>query len=71
MQAVILAGGLGTRLKEVSRDIPKSMMLIGDKPLLEHQIELLRQYGNEFEYLIRPKIGQESKGNAQNLLLSS
>jgi D,D-heptose 1,7-bisphosphate phosphatase len=45
MQAVILAGGLGTRLKEISQDIPKSMMLIGDKPLLEHQIILLEKNG--------------------------
>jgi D,D-heptose 1,7-bisphosphate phosphatase len=52
MQAVILAGGLGTRMKEVSQDIPKSMMLIGDKPLLEHQINLLRKYGIENIVLI-------------------
>jgi NDP-sugar pyrophosphorylase family protein len=45
MQAVILAGGLGTRLKEISQDVPKSMMLIGDKPLLEHQIVLLQKNG--------------------------
>jgi len=45
MQAVILAGGLGTRLQEVAPNVPKSMMLVGDKPLLEHQIILLQQNG--------------------------
>jgi D,D-heptose 1,7-bisphosphate phosphatase len=45
MQAIILAGGLGTRLKEVAHDTPKSMMLIGEKPLLEHQVLLLKKYG--------------------------
>ena len=45
MQAVILAGGLGTRMKEVAPNIPKPMLPIGDKPLLEHQIMLLHRYG--------------------------
>lgn len=45
MQAVILCGGLGTRLSSVALDIPKSMMPIGTKPLLQHQVELLKRYG--------------------------
>jgi len=46
-QAVILAGGLGTRLKARLGDLPKPMIPIGGKPLLEHQIELARQHGFE------------------------
>jgi len=38
-QAVILAGGKGTRLKEVSGNLPKSMVPVLDKPLLQHLIE--------------------------------
>lgn len=45
MQAVILAGGLGTRLKPLTEEIPKSMVLIQGKPFLEHQLNLLRQGG--------------------------
>jgi len=45
MQAVILAGGLGTRLQTVAPNIPKSMMPVGDKPILEHQIILLQKNG--------------------------
>jgi D,D-heptose 1,7-bisphosphate phosphatase len=45
MQAVILAGGLGTRLKDLSQTVPKSMMIIGGKPLIEHQIVWLSRYG--------------------------
>jgi D,D-heptose 1,7-bisphosphate phosphatase len=41
MQAVILAGGRGIRLGDVTRNIPKSMMPVSGKPLLQHQIELL------------------------------
>ena len=36
MQAVLLAGGLGTRLRSVVADRPKPMALIGDKPLTEN-----------------------------------
>jgi len=43
MQLVIIAGGKGTRLG--LEDIPKPMVKIGDKPLLEHQIELAKNYG--------------------------
>ena len=43
MQLVIIAGGKGTRLG--LKDIPKPMVKIGDKPLLEHQIELAKRYG--------------------------
>ncbi|MFN8336417.1 MAG: HAD-IIIA family hydrolase [Cyclobacteriaceae bacterium] len=45
MQAVILAGGQGTRLKAVTTEIPKPMLTIGEKPLLEHHVALLKQYG--------------------------
>ncbi len=44
-QAVILAGGQGTRLKDRLGDLPKPMIPIGGRPLLEHQLELARHYG--------------------------
>jgi len=37
--AVILAGGLGTRLKEAVPDLPKPMALINNRPFLEYQID--------------------------------
>ena len=43
MQLVIIAGGKGTRLG--LKDIPKPMVKIGDKPLLEHQIGLAKRFG--------------------------
>src|SRR6266496_1352021 len=39
MKAVILAGGLGTRLQPYTFFIPKPMLPLGNKPLLEHLIE--------------------------------
>jgi histidinol-phosphate phosphatase family protein len=44
-QAIILAGGAGTRLRDRLGDLPKPMIPIGGKPLLEHQVELCRRYG--------------------------
>ncbi|MFH1586991.1 MAG: HAD-IIIA family hydrolase [Candidatus Diapherotrites archaeon] len=45
MKAVILAGGKGTRLGSLTHEIPKPMIMVGDKPILGHQIELLKEYG--------------------------
>ena len=36
MQAILLAGGLGTRLRSVVSDRPKPMALIEDKPFMEY-----------------------------------
>tara|TARA_B110000977_G_scaffold196706_1_gene277651 strand:- start:751 stop:1431 length:681 start_codon:yes stop_codon:yes gene_type:complete len=45
VKAVILAGGLGTRLKPFTSTIPKPLLPIGEKAVLEIQIEKLKKYG--------------------------
>jgi len=45
MQAVILAGGLGTRLGALAQDLPKPMVDVGGKPFLEHMICMLARQG--------------------------
>ena len=45
MQVVILAGGTGTRLKEMTEFIPKPMVHIGGKPMLWHIMKLYAYYG--------------------------
>ncbi|MDD9954346.1 MAG: HAD-IIIA family hydrolase [Candidatus Woesearchaeota archaeon] len=45
MQAVILCGGLGTRLKELTKETPKPMLPVAGKPLLQHTIEHLKRHG--------------------------
>ncbi|MDQ6799961.1 MAG: sugar phosphate nucleotidyltransferase, partial [Acidobacteriota bacterium] len=45
MKTAILAGGLGTRLGEIARDLPKPMVPIGDRPFLEFVIESFAQRG--------------------------
>lgn len=45
MKAVILAGGLGTRLQPYTTFLPKPMLPLGEKPLLEHLIEWSKKNG--------------------------
>ena len=45
MKTVIMAGGMGTRISSVASDIPKPMIKIEGKPVLEHEIECLREQG--------------------------
>lgn len=51
MKAVILAGGLGTRLKPFTMSIPKPLLPIGEKSILEIQIERLKRFGFDQIYL--------------------
>ena len=45
MQAIILAGGFGTRLQKVVSDVPKPMAPIGKKPFLEYMLDELNNQG--------------------------
>lgn len=45
MKAVILAGGLGTRLSEETSTIPKPMVEVGGKPIIWHIMKSLSQHG--------------------------
>lgn len=44
MQAVVMAGGFGTRLRPLTANIPKPMTPLLDKPIIEHIIELLKKH---------------------------
>lgn len=43
--AVVLAGGFGTRLKPLTASLPKPMVPVGNRPLMEHVIGLLADHG--------------------------
>ena len=44
MEAIILAGGLGTRLRDVIGEVPKCMAPVGGKPFLQYQLEWLSRF---------------------------
>jgi len=43
MEAIILAGGFGTRLAHIIQDVPKPMALVCDKPFLEYNFDYLKK----------------------------
>lgn len=45
LRAVVMAGGFGTRLGDLTKEIPKPMLPVGDRPLLERIVEQLRGAG--------------------------
>jgi NDP-sugar pyrophosphorylase family protein len=51
LQVVILAGGLGTRLRPLTENIPKPMVSVAGRPFLEYELRYLRKNGFK-EFLI-------------------
>ena len=51
LEAVVMAGGAGTRLQPLTNDTPKPMLPVGDRPLLEIIVERLRDSGVHKVYL--------------------
>lgn len=49
---MILAGGKGTRFKEYTKQIPKPMIKVLDKPLFIHIIDIYKQYGIKNVYIL-------------------
>ena len=45
MKVVIIAGGKGTRIASIASDVPKPMIPIAGKPVVEYQVELAKRYG--------------------------
>ena len=45
IDAVIMAGGIGSRLMPLTKNTPKPMLKVGEKPILDYNIELLKSYG--------------------------
>ena len=70
MKVVILAGGLGTRLSEYTKSIPKPMVKINGKPILLHIIEHYLKYGFDNFYIAlgyKGKIIKKYFKNIKNL----
>jgi len=51
LDAVIMAGGRGQRLRPITDTIPKPMIKLGGKPIIEHNIDRLIAYGIENIYI--------------------
>lgn len=45
LDAVIMAGGKGTRLRPLTNDTPKPLLKVGDKAIIDHNVDRLRKFG--------------------------
>lgn len=59
MQAVIPCGGLGTRLRPLTLDTPKSMVDVAGRPFLEWQIQWLQEHGIDDVVLCIGHLGEQ------------
>ncbi len=59
MQVVILAGGLGTRLRPLTRMVPKPMVPVAGRPFLERQVEFLARQGFQRFLLLTGYLGEQ------------
>lgn len=66
MKTVIMAGGKGTRIASIAKDIPKPMIPVGGKPVLEHEIECLREQGFRDIILTVSHLGNVIRGYFQD-----
>ena len=78
MEVIVLVGGLGTRLKEVTKDLPKPMVDVQGKPFLYHLINYVSKFNvskiilatGYKSKLIQDYFGQKFKGISNNLHLN-
>ena len=50
MEAIVLAGGVGKRLRPLTKDLPKAMVPVNGKPLLQYQLDILK--GHKIEKIV-------------------
>ena len=55
MKVVILAGGYGSRLSELTKTIPKPMVKIQGKPIIQRIIDHYISYGHYDFYIVKPQ----------------
>ncbi len=72
VHAVIMAGGKGQRLMPLTKDTPKPLLVVGNKPIIEHNIDRLSRFGIQDIYISVNYLGEQLKayfndGKAKNL----
>lgn len=61
MRAILLAAGMGTRLRPLTEETPKSLIKINEEPLLERQVKFLNEIGIEEIYIVTGYLKEKFK----------
>lgn len=72
IDAVIMAGGRGQRLSPLTDAVPKPLLVVGDKPIIDHNISRLAQYGIDDYWISVKYLGEQiesyfGNGAARNI----
>jgi dTDP-glucose pyrophosphorylase len=59
LDAFIMAGGEGKRLRPLTAEVPKPLLRVGEKPILEHNLDLLASYGIQNAYVSINYLGEQ------------
>ncbi|WP_405224934.1 nucleotidyltransferase family protein [Dokdonia sp. Asnod1-B02] len=73
VDAIIMAGGRGTRLQPLTDDTPKPLLRVGDKAIMEHNVDRLALYGIDDYWFSVKYLGEQIEaffGNGENKNLS-
>lgn len=59
VDAIIMAGGKGSRLKPLTDHVPKPLLKVGAKPIIEHNIDRLSEFGIDLFYITINYLGEQ------------
>jgi len=59
VDAIIMAGGIGSRLKPLTNNIPKPLLKVGDNAIIEHNVERLALFGIENYWISINYLGEQ------------
>lgn len=66
VDAVIMAGGLGSRLKPLTDNTPKPLLKIGDKTIIDHNVDRLRKFGVDDYWISVRYLGEQLETHFQD-----
>ena len=74
VDVVIMAGGKGERLLPLTKTTPKPLLIVGDKPIIEHNIDRLSLFGMDNIYITLRYLGDQirsyfSDGASKNIII--
>ena len=66
LDGVIMAGGKGTRLRPLTIDVPKPLLKVGEKPIIEHNLDRLSLYGVDNYWISVNYLGEQIEEYIKN-----